>query len=85
MRFPGATAANGGGPLAALGTKARKKWLRSCVAGTWLDPANDDETDGCGSKKKTQKRALLAAKTNDRKERERTRASPGSKLGARSA
>ena len=51
MRFPGATAANGGGPLAALGTKARKKWLRSCVAGTWLDPANDDETDGCGSKK----------------------------------
>ena len=52
MRFPGATAANGGGPLAALGAKARKKWLRSCVAGTWLDPANDDETDGCGSSEK---------------------------------
>ena len=56
MRFPGATAANGGGPLAALGTKARKKWLRSCVAGTWLDPANDDETDGCGSSEKSASR-----------------------------
>ena len=56
MRFPGATAANGGGPLAAVGAKARKKWLRSCVAGTWLDPERDDETDGCGSsEKKTEK------------------------------
>ena len=53
MRFPGATTANGGGPLVALGAKARKKWLRSCVAGTWLDPANDDETDGCGSREKS--------------------------------
>ena len=52
MRFPGATAANGGGPLAAVGAKARKKWLRSCVAGTWLDPERDDETDGCGSSEK---------------------------------
>ena len=49
MRFPGATAANGGGPLAALGAKAGKKWLRSCVRGTWLDPDRDDETDGRGS------------------------------------
>ena len=49
MRFPGATAANGGGPLAAVGAKARKKWLKKCVAGTWLDPERDDETDGCGS------------------------------------
>lgn len=56
MRFPGATAANGGGPLASLGAKARKKWLLSCVAGTWLDPERDDETDGCGSsEKKTEK------------------------------
>jgi hypothetical protein len=52
MRFPGATAANGGGPLFSLGAKARKKWLKACVAGTWLDPERDDETDGCGSSEK---------------------------------
>ena len=72
MRFPGATAANGGGPLAALGTKARKKWLRSCVAGTWLDPANDDETDGCGSKKKEEKSASRGE--DERPKRARTHA-----------
>jgi hypothetical protein len=61
MRFPGATAANGGGPLFSLGAKARKKWLKACVAGTWLDPERDDETDGCGSsEKKKRKNAKLS-------------------------
>ena len=67
MRFPGATTANGGGPLVALGAKARKKWLRSCVAGTWLDPANDDETDGCGSREKSRERARFSRFTEIRR------------------
>ena len=96
MRFPGATAANGGGPLAALGAKAGKKWLRSCVRGTWLDPDRDDETDGCGSSGEKKKSAcpgpaprggLLVGVSSHKKapSAARTRASLGSRLGARSA
>ena len=44
-----------------MGAKRRKGLLRDLVAGTWMDPANDDGADGCGPRKGPPSHAAAAA------------------------